>query len=100
MAKLIWIVPGAALGGAGAVLAAMVWPMLGLQDGLVAISVFSLTVGLILFYGVAFASAAIIEALDVASANRRLTELTRNAHGGVATEPSAFYEALSGTWLG
>ena len=99
MAKLIWIVPGAALGGAGAVLAAMAWPMLGLEDMLVPVTVFAVAVGLLLVYIVAFASAAVLEATDVMSANRRLADLARGAHGGV-TEPSALYEALSGTWLG
>src|SRR5258706_4199489 len=97
MAKLIWIVPGAALGGAGAILAAMAWPMLGLEDSVVAVTVFAIAVGLILFYGVAFGAAAILEAIDVATANRRLTELTRDAHGGAAIQPAALYDALSGT---
>jgi hypothetical protein len=100
MAKLIWIVPGAALGGAGAVLAAMAWPMLGLEDGIVAVTVFAVAVGLLLFYAVAFGAAAIVEAADVAIANGRLAQLVRDAHHGVPAEPALLYEALSGTWLG
>src|SRR5690242_3752834 len=99
MAKLIWIVPGAALGGAGAILAAMAWPMLGLEDGTVTVTVFSIAVGLVLFYMVAFAAAALLEAVDVATANRRLAELARGVHAGLPTEPAQLYEALSGTWL-
>ena len=100
MAKLIWIVPGAALGGAGAVLAAMAWPMLGLEDGVVSVTVFAVAIGLVLFYAVAFGAAALLEAMDVAAANRRLGELAHGAHSGVPTEPAMLYEALSGTWLG
>src|SRR3954447_26577460 len=100
MSKLIWIVPGAALGGAGAILSAMAWPMLGLEDGVVSVTICAVAVGLVLFYLVAFGAAALLEAADVAAANRRLADLAHASHAGVPIEPALLYEALSGTWLG
>jgi hypothetical protein len=100
MGKLIWILPGVALGGAGAMLAVMGWPLTGFEDAPVAIAVSSIAVGLILFYAVSFGAAALAEAGEIASANRRLIELGQETHVGEPTEPAMLYEALSGTWLG